>query len=142
MAKSSLLSIGLIVFSGLTSAQDSTLQPSPALPAEILGPPLIVWSQAQNPGPVPQPLPPPGRDGQAQATQTQDTQSDQPSAPVFTGTIIKTGSSYALKTKDGTVYQIDDQQRAKAFDGRQVRVSGRLDSATNMLHITSMELVS
>jgi hypothetical protein len=137
--KTSLLAVPFI-FCGFVCAQDSTRQSSQALPAEILGPPLIAWSQSQKPRPVPQPLPPDQHDhGQQQAQNPDPTQS---AAPVFTGTIVKTTKMYALKGADGAIYPIDDQERAKAYEARQVRISGSLDSKTNLLHVTNIELIS
>jgi hypothetical protein len=139
--KTSLLVIPLILISGFVCAQDSIRQSS-AMPSEILGPQLIAWSQGQKPRPVPQPLPPPDQEDQGQQqAQNLDSQT-QPAAPVFTGTVVKSTNLYALKTTDGAIYQIDDQERAKAYEGREVRISGSLDSKTNMLHVTNIELLS
>src|SRR5271170_1543788 len=80
----------LLVTFPLMFAQDPQTQPSPALPADILGPQLIAWSQLQKPQPVPQPLPPPDRPVQPQAQQpTNPTaqQEQQQVAPTFMGTI-------------------------------------------------------
>jgi hypothetical protein len=139
--KTSLLAVPFI-FCGFICAQNSALQSSQALPAEILGPPLIVWSPSQKPRPVPQPLPPsdPYDQGQQQ-TQNPDSQTRR-AAPVFTGAIVKDTNMYALKGADGATYVIDDQERAKAYEGRQVRISGSVDSKTNMLHVTHIELLS
>ena len=56
----------------------------------------------------------------------------------FTGTVVKSGDKYVLKTDTGT-YQIDDQDKAKQFEGRQVKVSGNLDKATSTLHVTDIQ---
>jgi hypothetical protein len=139
--KTSLLAVPFI-FSGFVCAQNSTRQSSQALPAEILGPPLIAWSQSQKPRPVPQPLPPSDQDDQGQQ-QTQNPDSlMQPAAPVFIGTIVKSTNMYGLKGADGAIYQIDDQERAQAYEARKVRISGSLDSKTNLLHVTKIELIS
>jgi hypothetical protein len=50
-----LTTLGLLSISSLALAQADPL--SPALPSQVLGPQLIVWSQLQKPQPVPQPLP-------------------------------------------------------------------------------------
>src|SRR5580698_10800217 len=81
----------------LTFAQDPQTQPSPALPADILGPQLIAWSQLQKPQPVPQPLPPPDRPIQhpdSQSANPPAQQEQQPVAPTFMGTIVKDGTRY------------------------------------------------
>ena len=130
-------------------AQESVLQPAP-VPANILGPQLIVWTEAQKPRPVPQPLPPPQPDPPAQTQPQQQQQpvstatptQEAPAAQTFTGTIVKDGGKYVLKVSDSTSYQIDDQDKAKEYEGKQVKVSGSLDGKTNLLHITNIELMS
>src|SRR5580698_8356715 len=130
----------------LTFAQDPQTQPSPALPADILGPQLIAWSQLQKPQPVPQPLPPPDRPVQPQAQQPASPpaaqQEQQPVAPTFMGTIIKDGTKYVLKASGNSLYQLDDQDKAKQYEGKQVKIVGSLDADGKILHITSIELMS
>jgi hypothetical protein len=138
----------LILASAFPSAfaQDAKTNP---LPSDILGPQLIAWSQFQKPQPVPQPLPPPDRDVPAQAQaqnsgqgQAPSDQQQPPSAQTFTGTIMKDGKDYVLKVSDGTVYQLDDQERAKQYAGKQVKIAGKLDAKGSSLHVTGIELVS
>lgn len=129
------------------SAQDREIQPSPALPADIVGPQLIAWSQLQKPQPIPQPVPPPDRPiEQPDQAQSQSVhppaQPQAPAAQTFSGTIVKDGSRYVLKVASDSVYQIDDQERAQKYEGKQVKISGTLDATGNSLHITSIELVS
>jgi hypothetical protein len=132
----------------LTFGQDFKSQPNPVLPSEILGPQLIAWSQLQKPQPVPQPLPPPDRPMQQQPDQqpaqsaNPPAQPQPPAAQTFTGTIVKDGNRYVLKVSSNTVYQLDDQERAKQYEGKQVKVAGALDATGNSLHITSIELIS
>jgi Protein of unknown function (DUF5818) len=120
---------------------------SDPLPGETLGPQLIAWSQFQKPQPIPQPLPPPDRDAaqsanQSPATQAPADQQRAPAAQTFTGTIVKDGKVYVLKMAGTTVYQLDDQDRAKQFEGKQVKIAGTLDAKGGSLHVTSIELVS
>jgi len=134
----------LLVHSVFVFAQQPVPQPNPPLAAGVLGPPLVAWSELQKPRPVPQPLPPPRPDPPAeQPSQQQPGGSQaqqQPSSQVFTGTIVKEGSKYVLKT-DSTSYQIDDQEKAKMYEGKQVKIAGSLDTKTNVLHVTSIELL-
>ena len=128
------------------SAQDLQGQLSPALPSDILGPQLIAWSQLQKPQPVPQPLPPPDRPISQPDQQTQPTnplaQELQPVAQTFKGTIVKDGSRYVLKVSSNSEYQLDDQEKAKQYEGKQVKIGGTLDANGSSLHIFSIELVS
>ena len=121
-------------------AQDIKSQPSPVLPSDILGPQLIAWSQMQKPQPIPQPMTSPGRPSQ-QAEQ-QPPQPPSPAAQTFTGTIVKDGARYILKASGTNVYELDDQEQAKQYEGKQVKIAGTLDATGNSLHITSIELLS
>jgi hypothetical protein len=129
--------------------QDLRSQPSPVPPSGILGPQLIAWSQLQKPEPVPQPLPPPDRAAQQpdqpatqQPPQPANPQAQPPAAQTFTGTIVKDGNRYILKVSSNNVYQLDDQEKAKRYEGKQVKIEGTLDAKGSSLHITSIELLS
>ena len=120
-------------------SQDVKGKPSPALPSQILGPQLIAWSQVQEP----QPLTEPARRADQQSAQTpQEPPQQQPAAQTLTGTIIKDGNRYVLKVSNGTAYQLDDQDRAREYEGKQVKVAGTLDAKGNSFHINSIELIS
>jgi cytoskeletal protein RodZ len=56
----------------------------------------------------------------------------------FSGTVVKADDKYVLKT-DTATYQLDDQEKAKQFEGKQVMVSGSLDQATGIIHITDIQ---
>jgi hypothetical protein len=124
-------------------------KPNPVPPSEILGPQLIAWSQMQKPQPVPEPLPPPDRPVQQSEPQTersaetaQDLPQQQPAAQTLSGMIVKDGSRYVLKVSSSSTYELDDQDRAKRYEGKQVKVSGTLDASGNSFHIISIELIS
>ena len=58
----------------------------------------------------------------------------------FTGKIVKSKGNFVLKddtTK--TTYQLDKQDAMKQFVGKQVRVTGTLDSSNNMIHVSTVE---
>jgi hypothetical protein len=145
-------SIAILVFLFVTAplvfSQDPKGKPSPVLPSEVLGPQLIAWSQMQKPQPVPEPLPPPDRPVQSEpqsgksANPPQEPPQQQPAAQTLTGTIIKDGNRYVLKVSGANTYQLDDQDRVKQYEGKQVKVAGALDAAGNTFHIISIELIS
>jgi hypothetical protein len=138
----------LAVTAPLVFTQNVQSQPSPALPSDILGPQLIVWSQTQKPQPVPQPLP--GRavpDPDRQPEQTSPPanlppQQQQPATQKFTGTIVKTAGRYVLRVTGNSSYELDDQEKAKQYEGKQVAIGGTLDAKGNSLHVISIELIS
>ena len=142
---SSLATLGFLLATlPLLFGQDPQTQPNPALPSDILGPRLIAWSQFQKPQPVPQPLPPPDRPTQQTDQQSANppAKQEQPAASTFMGRIIKNGASYILKVSSNSAYQLDDQDRVKQYEGKQVRITGTLDADGKSLHISSIELVS
>jgi DNA-nicking Smr family endonuclease len=135
----------LLVISSSISAQE--IAPSdPAAPGQVVGPQLIAWSQLQQPQPLSQPLPPADQADQTNqkaVSQNQTAQDQQESsAQVFTGTIVKDEARYVLKAADGASYQLDDQEKAKLYEGKQVKIVGSIDAHGTTLHITSIELIS
>ena len=85
--------------------------------------------QAQEPSPTPPP-------DQAQPQPGQD--QSQP-AKVFTGTVVKTGSKLVLRDGSGQVFKLDDQQSAKPYVGKAVKVTGQLDEQAMLIHVQSIE---
>ena len=99
-------------------AQDLQSQSSPVLPSNILGPELIVWSQLQKPQPL------------------------QPATRTLTGTIMRDRNRYFLKVASGSAYQLDDQQKARKFDGKEVKLVGTPDENRHSLNVVSIELIA
>jgi hypothetical protein len=148
----------LVCLVGAATAQQSLAKPAPGRNEGILGPQLIAWSEMQKPQPVPQkpePLPPP--DGRAEPAQTPATQSQQDrpaqqtqpepdnqqsTAQSISGTVVKIGNKYVLETADNLAYQLDDQERAKQYENKHVKVMGTLDRTTGIIHVKSIELLS
>ena len=141
-----------LLFSGVSPAQELAARPAPSTGDGILGLQLIAWSEMQKPQPVPQrpqPVPVPDSNTDKQAGPTEDTpqqppaqEKQGPAAQTLTGTVIKLGSKYVLKTTDKQTYELDDQDKAREYEGKQVKIIGSLDRTTNMIHITSIELIS
>jgi hypothetical protein len=122
----------------LLFAQDHLqTQPSPALPPDALGRQLVAWSALQTPKPV--------RAGDQPAQQSNQ-QAPDPQQPLaeqtLKGTIVKDGARYVLRVSIDSAYQLDDQEKAKQYQGKHVRVIGTLDEDGKSLHITSIELIS
>ncbi len=89
-------------------------------------PPLHAQSQSQDPSAQQQP-----------DQQQPDQQKDQ----TFVGQIVKAkNGQYALLTdkQAGKGYYLDDQEKAKQFDGQNVTVRGALDAASNTIHVTDI----
>jgi hypothetical protein len=46
---------------------------------------------------------------------------------------------FVLKTSDNMTYQLDDQARAKEYEGKQVQVTGSLDSGSNTIKVQDIK---
>lgn len=68
-------------------------------------------------------------------------QTKQPSQE-FQGTIEKDGTKYILEDKaSGARYQLNNQDKAKQFVDKDVKVTGTLDPSTNTIDVSAIEEV-
>jgi hypothetical protein len=70
-------------------------------------------------------------------------QEDQQKVQVFVGKVIKARDGrYALLTNEqtGSGVYLDDQEKAKTFEGKNVKVTGVLEVAKNLVHVTDIQL--
>src|SRR5205807_9116112 len=82
-----------------------------------------------------QPSPDTPRAGQSSRQPTVQVQR----AKEYTGTIGDEGNSVRLKDSAGNAnYKRDDEKMAKAYVGKQVRVTGKLDTSTNIIQVQSI----
>jgi Protein of unknown function (DUF5818) len=119
-------------------AQD--LQTDPA--REIVQ--LIAWTQMQNPQPTPQPRPDPTpvpHSPDVQQPGDGDVQ-HQHSLQTLTGTVVREDGKYVLRAADSKTYQIDDQERARQYEGKLVKIVGSIEKSTNTIQVQSIELMS
>jgi Protein of unknown function (DUF5818) len=92
----------------------------------------------------------PAQDPQAQPTQSQPAQSDAKASPTsaqsakeFTGTIVKEKGAMMLKDSASNMsYKVDDESKVKDYEGKQVKVTGTLDSSSNVIHVDSIQVIS
>ncbi|MGA2752741.1 MAG: DUF5818 domain-containing protein [Terracidiphilus sp.] len=75
---------------------------------------------------------------QAQPQQPRPDQSQAKTA-TFTGTVVKDGSDYMLRDSSGSIFKLDDAERAKPFEGKTVKVTGELDEQAKVIHVESIE---
>jgi|SRR5262250_10153 len=67
-------------------------------------------------------------------------QEQQPEIKTFIGRIARQGPKFVLQDSTlRTSYQLDDQQRAEKYQGKNVRVTGTLDAQNNMIHVQMIE---
>jgi len=79
--------------------------------------------------------------GQSQTAPTG--QENQQKTQVFVGKIIKARDGrYALLTDEqaGKGVYLDDQEKAKPFEGKNVKVTGVLEAAKNLVHVSDIQL--
>jgi len=66
-----------------------------------------------------------------------------PQAQTFTGKVVQQEGKYVLlDTSSKTAphaYQLDDQDKAKPFDGKDVKVTGTLDVEHNIIHVSDIQ---
>lgn len=66
-------------------------------------------------------------------------QSEQQSK-TFSGTITKHGDSFVLNdAANKTSYMLDDGQKASRYEGKKVKVTGTVDTASNTIHVETIE---
>ena len=94
---------------------------------------------AATPMPVIQePQSPPSQAQPDQSTTSQDSAK----TSTFTGTIMKDGEQWVLRDSSGNVYKLDDSSRAQAFEGKTVKVTGRLDTNSKMIHVDTIQALA
>jgi hypothetical protein len=80
---------------------------------------------------------------QAQSqSQAPSAQQDQQKTQTFVGKIIKAkNGQYALLTDEqaGKGAFLDDQEKAKPFEGKSVKVTGVLEASRALIHVTNIE---
>ncbi len=75
---------------------------------------------------------------QSQTSMSQQSAQSQPTQ-IFVGKVAKSKGDLVLKDDAGTSYKLDNTDQAKPFVGKNVKVTGRLDAATNTIHVTTIE---
>ena len=67
----------------------------------------------------------------------------EPESKTFTGTIIKNGDNFVLSDSASKLsYILDDRGKACPYEGKKVRVTGTIDSATNTIHVEAIQEIT
>jgi hypothetical protein len=107
-------------------------------------PGLTAQNRPQNPPAQLQPDPQ-QQEQQQQDEQQRDQQQQDQQSKTFQGKIIQLqDGTYALvtgQTPEGKMsgHHLDDQDNAKKHEGKQVKVTGTLEAASNTIHVTKIE---
>lgn len=84
----------------------------------------------------------PSTPGQASSTpQKEQTDATTPSqtARTFEGKISKSGDQFVLQDNvTSTSYKLDDQDKAKQYEGKNVKVMATMDPSSNTLHVVDI----
>jgi lipopolysaccharide export system protein LptA len=65
---------------------------------------------------------------------------DAKDAKTFTGKIAQDSGKFILRDDENKVtYQLDDQDKAKKFDGQEVKITGTLDPQSNTIHVMEIQ---
>jgi uncharacterized protein YdeI (BOF family) len=100
------------------------------------------WGAAAPRSATPMPVIQEPQNPPAQTSPDQAPNPDTAKSTTFTGTVVKDGEQYMLRDSSGSVYKLDDSSRAQAFEGKTVKVTGRLDSNSKMIHVDSIEALA
>jgi len=124
------------------AAQPSTTQPGTAQPSDQQQPEATPQASPSQQQPDMTPQSSPSQDTTSPSTQPSTSQDSTTASPAsqnnaYTGTIVKAGGEYVLKT-DTMTYQLDDQEKAKVYANKQVSVTGSVDQSTSTLHVTDI----
>ena len=77
-----------------------------------------------------------------QAQEQEQQQQEPAKSTTFTGTVARDGDQFVLQDSSGGVYKLDDSERASTFEGKAVKVTGRLDEDAKLIHVDTIEAVS
>ena len=92
---------------------------------------MVLWAQ-QTPSTTPTM---PGQTGST-PQQEADTANAHQSARSFEGRIAKSGGQLVLEDRAAqTSYKLDDQDKARKYLGKNVRVMATMDARSNLLHV-------
>jgi len=81
----------------------------------------------------------PGQPDSMPQPQQADATNPQQSARSFEGRIAKSGDELVLRENSTqTAFKLDDQDKARQFEGRNVKVMATVEASTNRLHVVDI----
>lgn len=57
----------------------------------------------------------------------------------ISGTIIKSGDTYVLRASTGQQYDLSNVSHAKTYVGKQVKVTGKVNTSSHMIDVQSIQ---
>jgi hypothetical protein len=78
--------------------------------------------------------------GSAEVPMTaQQVQAQQGQTGTYTGTVLRNGEQFVLRDAAGQIYRLDDPREAQPFEGKSVKVTGKLDTDARLIHVERIE---
>jgi uncharacterized protein YdeI (BOF family) len=70
-------------------------------------------------------------------------QQTQEKSKIFSGTIIKNGDKFLLSDAANKLsFVLDDSEKASQFEGKRVKVTGTVDTASNIIHVETIQEIA
>ena len=70
-------------------------------------------------------------------------QQAQEKSKIFSGTIIKNGDKFLLSDAANKLsFVLDDSEKASQFEGKRVKVTGTVDTASNVIHVETIQEIA
>jgi len=81
-----------------------------------------------------------GAQPQQDGSQPQNDSGNASDVKVFTGKVMQSNGQYVLLDSiTKTTYALDDQDKAKQFEGKAVKVTGTFEATGNLIHVSNIE---
>jgi len=129
-----LLSLAPIAGSAATTTPSTQAAYAIAANDRLPGSPVAQEPSATQPAPTQE------KPDMQQPTQT-PSDKDATASSVFTGTIVKDGTSFLLRESTGNVYHLDPASTVEPFAGKTVKVTGKLEASSKVIHGDTIEAV-
>jgi len=70
-------------------------------------------------------------------------QENREKSKIFSGTIIKNGDKFVLSDAANKLsFVLDDSEKASQFEGKRVKVTGTVDTASNVIHVETIQEIA
>jgi len=130
------VTLAVFSFASLAQAQQADEDPAPATPPQHQPKTTSPSSGAQQASTSPDQEP---SEQKRQSTKSPDQTED---SLAFTGRIAEENGALVLRDAITKVtYRLDDPKKAKSYEGREVKIVGKLDMKSNTIHIDTIDVV-
>jgi hypothetical protein len=132
------MTMGVIALGANAQDQQSSQEPAATTPPQQQQPTATAPDQAPAAAAEQQQQP-----NESQSNETQPNDMKGQDAKSFTGQVAKEKGKLVLRDPVTKMsYKLDDQDKAKSYVGKQVKVTGKLDMNSNTIQVESIEPIS